>query len=90
MRFSNVREFKSKTSEMLRNVAHGAPIVITLHGKPKPILLGIQEENDLEDLLLAYDPVLRKKIEEGLEDIRKGRVIPLSLHMAKKSKHSKK
>jgi hypothetical protein len=30
-------------------------------------------EDDIEDALLAYSPHLRKKIEEGLKDIRAGR-----------------
>ena len=30
---------------------------------------------DIEDALLAYSPVLRKKIKEGLKDVRAGRTI---------------
>lgn len=90
MRFSNVRELKSKASEILRNVTHGAPTIITSHGKPKAILIGIREKGDLEDFLLAYDPILRKKIEEGLEDVRKGKVIPLDAYLAKDARRSKK
>jgi len=35
-------------------------------------------EDDIEDALLAYSQKLRKKIEEGLKDIRKGRTMSLS------------
>ena len=35
-------------------------------------------EDDIEDALLAYSPTLRKKIEEGLKDIRTGQTMLLS------------
>ena len=35
-------------------------------------------EDDIEDALLAYSPTLRKKLEEGLKDIRAGQTMPLS------------
>ena len=35
-------------------------------------------EDDIEDALLAYSPTLRKKIEEGLRDIRAGKTMALS------------
>lgn len=43
-------------------------------------------ENDIEDALLAYSPTLRKKIEEGLKDVRAGRSISLSDYKAKRTK----
>jgi len=43
-------------------------------------------EDDIEDALLAYSPKLRKKIEEGLKDIRAGRTIMLSDYKAKRNK----
>lgn len=89
MTFSSVRELKSKTSEVLRRTAKGEPVIITSHGKPKAILASIEEE-DLEDVLLAHSPSLRKKIEQGLEDIRKGRVTTLESYLAKRPKAGKK
>ena len=35
------------------------------------------KEDDIEGALLAYSPKLRKKIEEGLKDIRAGRSMSL-------------
>lgn len=34
-------------------------------------------EDEIEDLYILLDPALKTKIEEGLADIREGRVIPL-------------
>jgi prevent-host-death family protein len=89
MTFSSVRELKFKTSEVLRRTAKGEPVIITSHGKPKAILASIEGE-DLEDVLLAHSPSLRKKIEQGLEDIRKGRVTTLESYLAKRPKAGKK
>ncbi|MCX6559696.1 MAG: type II toxin-antitoxin system prevent-host-death family antitoxin [Candidatus Aminicenantes bacterium] len=46
MRFVNVRELKSKTSEILRAAA-GEDIVVTNHGKPVAVVTGI-DAGDLE------------------------------------------
>ena len=43
-------------------------------------------EEDIEDALLAYSPRLRKKIEEGLADVRAGRTMRLSEY---KPRHKK-
>jgi prevent-host-death family protein len=42
MRFVNVRELKSKTSEILRAAA-GEDIIVTNHGKPVAVVSGIDE-----------------------------------------------
>lgn len=34
-------------------------------------------EDEIEDLYILLDPAIKAKIEEGLADIREGRVIPL-------------
>lgn len=77
MKFTNVRELKSKTSEMLRTVERGNTVLVTTHGRPTAMLVPVTED-DIEDALLAYSPKLRKKIEEGLRDIRAGRTLALS------------
>lgn len=77
MKFTNVRELKSKTSEMLRTVERGNIVLVTTHGRPTAMLVPVTED-DIEDALLAYSPKLRKKIEEGLRDIRAGKTLSLS------------
>lgn len=77
MKFANVRELKSKTSEMLRTVERGNTVLVTTHGRPTAMLVPVTED-DIEDALLAYSPKLRKKIEDGLRAIRAGRAMALS------------
>jgi prevent-host-death family protein len=84
MKFTNVRELKSKTSEMLRTVEQGNTILVTTHGRPTAMLVPVTED-DIEDALLAYSPKLRKKIQEGLKDIRAGRTMSLSDYKVKRS-----
>ena len=84
MKFTNVRELKAKTSEMLRTVERGNTVLVTTHGRPTAMLVPVTED-DIEDPLLAYRPTLRKKIEEGLKDIRAGRTMALSDYKTKRS-----
>jgi len=85
MKFTNVRELKAKTSEMLRTVAQGNTVLVTTHGRPTAMLVPVTED-DIEDALLAYSPILRKKIEDGLKDIREGRTMRLSDYKATRVK----
>ena len=88
MKFTNVRELKAKTSEMLRTVERGHTVLVTTHGRPTAMLVPVTEDN-IEDALLAYSPTLRKKIEEGLKDIRKGRTMRLADYKATRAKKKK-
>ena len=77
MKFANVREHKSKTSAMLKTVERGNTVLVTTHGRPTAMLVPVTED-DIEDILWAHSPQLRKKIEEGIKDIRAGRTMTLS------------
>ena len=85
MRFTNVRELKAKTSEMLRTVERGNTVLATTHGRPTAMLVPVTEEN-IEDALLTYSPQLRKKIAAGLKDIRAGRTSSLADYLTKRAK----
>ena len=85
MKFASVRELKSKTSEMLRTVERGNTVLVTTHGRPTAMLVPVTED-DVEDALLAYSPKLRKKIEDGLKDIRAGRTSLLSDYKSTRGK----
>ncbi len=88
MKFTNVRELKAKTSEMLRTVEKGNTVLVTTHSRPTAMLVPVTEE-DIEDALLAYSPTLRKKIEAGLKDIRESRTMLLSAYKATRAKKKK-
>ncbi len=89
MKFTNVRELKAKTSEMLRTVKKGNTVLVTTHGRPTAMLVPVSEE-DIEDVLLAYSPQLRRKIEAGLRDIRAGRTRPLSEYIRRRTRRRTK
>ncbi len=89
MKFTNVRELKAKTSEMLRTVKKGNTVLVTTHGRPTAMLVPVSEEN-IEDVLLAYSPQLRRKIEAGLRDIRAGRTRPLSEYIRRRTRRRTK
>jgi prevent-host-death family protein len=88
VKFANVRELKSKTSEMLRTVERGNTVLVTTHGRPTAMLVPVTEE-DIEDVLLAYSPVLRKRIEDGLKDVRAGRTMRLSQYVTTRKKSTR-
>lgn len=85
MKFTNVRELKAKTSEMLRTVEQGNIVLVTTHGRPTAMLVPVTED-DIEDALLTYSPQLRKKIAAGLKDIRAGRTMSLEDYLTKRAK----
>ena len=85
MKFTNIRGLKAKTSEMLRTVEKGNTVLVTNHGRPTAMLVPVTED-DIEDALLAYSPVLRRKIEAGLRDIRSGRTIRLEEYLVKRNR----
>jgi prevent-host-death family protein len=85
VRFTNVRELKAKTSEMLRTVEKGNTVLVTTHGRPTAMLVPVTEE-DIEDALLAYSPQLRKRIEAGLKDIHTGRTMPLADYIRRRAR----
>ena len=85
MKFTNVRELKAKTSAVLRRVEKGDTVLVTTHGRPTAMLVPVSED-DIEDAMLAYSPALRKKIEEGLRDIRAGRTMSLADYARRRRK----
>ena len=85
MKFTNVRELKAKTSEMLRTVERGNTVLVTTHGRPTAMLVPVTED-DIEDALLAYSPTLRKKIEAGLKNMKEGRTMLMSDYKASRTK----
>ena len=73
MKFSNVRELKNKTSEILRK-AEKEDVVITSQGKPRAIITGVTEE-DFEDYLLEHSPVFLNALEKARKEyLKKGGV----------------
>ena len=89
MKFANIRELKAKTSKVLRTVEKGNTVLVTTHGRPTAMLVPVTED-DIEDVLLVHSPTLRKKIEEGLKDIRVGRTMSLAQYIDERTKRKGK
>ena len=70
---------------MLRTVERGNTVLVTIHGRPTAMLVPVTED-DIEDAFLAYSPVLRKKIQDGLKDVRAGRTMRLSEYVTRRKK----
>ena len=86
MRFANVKELQKDASGIISSVERGEDAIITKHGKPVAVIYPLNEDT-VEDYLLQHSPKIRKKIEEGLKDLRAGRVTPLGeLLKARKAK----
>jgi len=56
MRIENLREVKSKLSQIVKDLPEDHSVVITKNGKPCAVLLPVNEETDLESFLLAHNP----------------------------------
>jgi hypothetical protein len=50
-------------------------VVVTRNGKPVAVIVGVQDEDEIEDLLLAHSPRLRAILEESRKQIREGEML---------------
>ncbi len=71
MKIASVAEVKARLSSYLKASAAG-PVVVTRNGKAVAVLLGVEDDEELERLLLAHSRKLRaildaadRRIEEG-------------------------
>jgi prevent-host-death family protein len=56
-------------------VARTAPVVVTRKGRPVAVLLGTEDEEDLERLLMGHSPKLQSILESARQRFRAGRGI---------------
>ena len=69
-------EAKNDLSKYLR-MAEKQEIVITRHGKPAGVLIGLASEEDWFDYRLENDPRFFERIENARSSLRSGRAIRL-------------
>jgi prevent-host-death family protein len=58
MRIASVADVKTRFSAYLKECQRG-PVVVTRNGQPVAALVPILDEDELEDLMLAYSPRFR-------------------------------
>jgi prevent-host-death family protein len=75
MKIAPVADIKAHLSSYLEQVENG-PVIITKNGRPVAALVAITDEDELERLVMAHTPRLRKLLDDAAERIRQGSGIP--------------
>ena len=71
MKIASVAEIKSQFSAFLR-ASEAGPVVVTRNGRPVAVIVGVQDEEEIERLLMAYSPHLRAILERSRRQFREG------------------
>src|SRR5271167_3660307 len=71
MKIASVAEVKSQFSAFLK-ATEGGPVVVTRNGRPVAVIVGVQDEDEIERLLMAYSPHLRAILERSRQQFREG------------------
>jgi prevent-host-death family protein len=71
MKIASVAEVKSQLSAYLKDSERG-PVVVTRNGRPVAVIVGTQDEDEIERLLMAYSPRLRAILERSRQQFREG------------------
>ena len=71
MKIASVAEVKSQFSAFLK-ASKGGPVVVTRNGRPVAVIVGVQDEDEIERLLMAYSPHLRAILERSRQQFREG------------------
>jgi prevent-host-death family protein len=74
MKIASVAEIKSQFSAFLK-ASQGGPVVVTRNGKPVAVIVGVQDEDEIERLLMSYSPRLQAILEKSRKQIREGDVL---------------
>ena len=71
MKRASVADVKTHFSEYVK-ASEQEPVVVTRNGKPVAVLLGVEDEEELERLVLAYSPKLQAILAGARERLRCG------------------
>lgn len=74
MKIVPIAEAKARLSEFIRQCAT-EPVIITKNGRPSAILAPITENDDLDSLVLAYNPRFREILLDAEKRIHEGQGI---------------
>lgn len=73
MKIASVAEVKSQFSAFLK-ASEAGPVVVTRNGKAVAVIVGVQDEDEIERLLMAYSPRLQAILEASRKQVREGQV----------------
>jgi prevent-host-death family protein len=71
MRIASVADVKAQFSAYLKESEKG-PVIVTRNGRPVAVLLGMQDDDEIERLVLAHSPRFRAILEKSRQQIRDG------------------
>ena len=74
MKIASVAEVKSQLSAFLK-ASEAGPVVVTRNGKAVAVIVGVQDDEEVERLLMAYSPRLQAILEASRKQIREGEVL---------------
>lgn len=72
MKIASVADVKAKLSAYLKESREG-PIVVTRNGKPIAVLVGVEDEAEIERLLLTHSRRLRAILDRSRKQIEEGK-----------------
>jgi prevent-host-death family protein len=72
MKIASVAEVKSQFSAFLK-ASEGGPVVVTRNGRAVAVIVGVQDEDEIERLLMAYSPHLRAILDRSRKQFREGK-----------------
>lgn len=72
MKIASVAEVKSQFSAFLK-ASEGGPVVVTRNGRPVAVIIGVQDEDEIERLLMAYSPHMSAILEQSRQQFREGK-----------------
>lgn len=76
-KFIGADDFRRDLTSILANLQkNGGEIVVTQHGKPRAILVDVEDYIELQDQLADSDPKFIKRMNAALDDAKAGNVIP--------------
>ncbi len=74
MKIVSLAKVKARLSSYIE-AARSGPVVITKNGSVAAVLLAVTDDDELERLLLAHSPKLRRILRKSAKSIRAGRGI---------------
>ena len=72
MKIASVAYVKGQFSAFLKS-SEGGPVVVTRNGRPVAVIVGVQDEDEIERLLMAYSPRLQTILDASRQQYRAGK-----------------
>ena len=74
MKIASIADVKAKFSGFIRDSEQG-PVVVTRNGKPVAVLLSVRDEDEIEQLIMAYSPKFQAILAAAEQQVRDGQGI---------------